>query len=265
MRKTQDSVKLGAALRELAAVGCIVDLSVAEVPEENTVEIHQGGGVHESMVFELPDGRAGYILDLEVVNQSSKTIYCCETELRMPWEDALFDWLPDPKETGRTFSYFRRRRNGRRERVDAASTSYCFSGGAQLEYPRDLVLNHIMVKGCALRPRCPLKGLLLASGGPMPYDLHHGQWLEPTLSITSSSHVAYTAKVDLWVDRLQAKPNPARKHYLREEPVGTVGSTVEIPGQPSVAFDSGTLLIRSGAVHSVGAGTTDPCERVNNK
>ena len=126
MSKTQDSVKLGAVLRELAAVGCIVDLSVAEVLEENEVEIYQVGGVHDSMVFELPDGRAGYILDLEIVNQSSKTIYCSETELRMPWEDAFFDWLPDPKETGRSFSYFRRKRNGRCERVDAASTSYFF-------------------------------------------------------------------------------------------------------------------------------------------
>jgi hypothetical protein len=267
MRKTQDSVKLGAALRELAAVGCIVDLSVAEVSEENEVEIHQVGGVHESTLFDLPNGGAGYIFEVEIINQTSKAIYCSGIpELRMPWEDSLFSWLPDPRETPRRTSYYRIKPNGRRERIDAVSESYSFPGGAQLEYPRALVLNHRLANG-VLAPGRPLRGLLLASGNRMPSGLLHGQWLEPTFSITSSRHVEYTAKVQLWIDRLQAKAKPARKHHLRGEPVGPVGpvgSTVAVPG-PGVAYDPGTLLIRSGAVHSVGAGTTDPCERVNNK
>jgi hypothetical protein len=141
MRKTQDSARRAADLLALAAAGSTVDCSAARTPEQNAeIEICQVGGVHESTVFEFPDGRTGYILDLEITNQTSKTIYCSETELRMQWEDTLFCWLPDPKETGRTHSY-RVRKNGRRERVDVASESYCFSGGTQVEYPRELVLN----------------------------------------------------------------------------------------------------------------------------
>ena len=163
------------------------------------------------MVLELPDGRTGYILDLEIANQTSKTIYCSETELRMQWEDALFDWLPDPKETERTVSYIGKKRDGSRERVDAASDSYYFPGGTQLEYPHDLVLNHILLKGCSLQPGCPLKGLLLATGGPMPHDLRHGQWLKPTLALIASNHREYTARIWLWTDRLEGDEKRAYK------------------------------------------------------
>ena len=239
MRKTQDSVRLGARLRDLAAAGSTLDCSVATTLEENAeVEIRLVGGVHESMVFELPDGRSGYILDLEIINQTSKTIYCLpETELRMPWEDALFDWLPDPKDTGRTFSYFRRQRNGRSERVEATYESYCFPGGAQLEYTRDLVLNHILLKGCALRPRCPLNGLLLATGGPMPRDLRHGQWLKPTLALIASDHREYMAQIRLWTERLEVDHKRAtRTPNLYRDPLGfEVGFPVGVGNQHGTA------------------------------
>ena len=239
MRKNRNSTRLGADLCDLAAAGSMVDCSVAPTLEENAeVEIRLVGGVHESMVFELPDGRSGYILDLEIINQTSKTIYCLpETELRMPWEDALFDWLPDPKETGRTFSYFRRQRNGRSERVEATYESYCFPGGAQLEYTRDLVLNHILLKGCTLRPGCPLTGLLLATGGPMPHDLRHGQWLEPTLALIASNHREYTAQIQLWTERLEVDQKMAtRTPNLYQGPVGLeVGSPVVVGNQDGVA------------------------------
>jgi hypothetical protein len=252
MRKTQNRVRLGAALRELAAVGSMVDLSVAKGPEENAeVEIHQVGGVHESRVFELPDGRAGYILDLEIINQTPETIYCSETELRMQWEDAFFDWLPDPKETGRSFSYFRRQRNGRCERVDAISDSYCFPGGAQLEYPRDLVLNHLLLERGALPPRRPLKGLLLASGGPMRSDLRHGQWLKTTLALIASNHVEYTAKIHLWTDRLEVNPKRAtRTPNLYRDPLGfEVGSPVVVRIQHGAAHTE-----KSQSLHTDGDG-----------
>jgi hypothetical protein len=236
MRKTQDNVRLGADLRELAAAGSTVDCSVARTTEENAeVEICQVGGVYESMVFELPNRRTGYILDLEITNQTSKTIYCLpETELRMPWEDPLFDWLPDPKETGRTVSYFVRK-NGRRERVDVAAESYCFS--STLDYPRELVLNHVLLKGCSLQPGCPLTGLLLATGGPMPHDLRHGQWLEPTLALIASNHREYTARIQLWTERLEVDQERAtRTPNLYRDPIGSeVGSPVVVGNQHGAA------------------------------
>ena len=251
MRKTQDNVRLGARLRELAAAGSTVDCSVARTPEENAeVEICQVGGVYESMVFELPDGRTGYILDLELRIRLRKQFTLPETELRMPWEDALFDWLPDPKETGRTVSYFVRK-NGRRERVDVAFRVLLFFQRHTLEYPRELVLNHILLKGCALQPGCPLKGLLLATGGPMPHDLRHGQWLKPTLALIASNHREYTAQIRLWTERLEVDQKRAtRTPSLYRDPLGfEVGSPLLVGNQHALAHTE-----KSGSLHTDGTG-----------
>ncbi|MDP9162137.1 MAG: hypothetical protein M3O09_18170 [Acidobacteriota bacterium] len=203
----------------MSAVGSPVDFSVAEDAGENKkVDIEQVGGAHESMIFELPDTRSGYILDLEIVNQTSKTLYCSDIELRVPWEDASFAWLPDPKDTEQRLSYIRKNRYGRRERVDEVSELYCFRGGSQLEYPRDEVLNHILLKRCTIPPHRPLKGLILATGAPMPNVLRHGQWLDATFSIIASDHDEFSVKAQFWVERLQFKPKP-RTHNLYE-PIG---------------------------------------------
>jgi hypothetical protein len=242
MRDTQENGKLGADLRELAAAGSIVDCSVAETPEESAqLEINQVGGVHESMVFELPHGRAGYILDLEIINKAAKAIYVSEIELRMQWEDRLFEWLADPKETGRTVSYLVKKKV-HRERVVVASGEYCFSGSV-VEYPRDLVLNHTLLEGCSLAPGYPLTGLLLATGGPMPHDLRHGQWLEPTLALTASDHREYTGQIRLWADRLEVDQERAtRTSGLYQDQIGSeAGSPLAACNQPPVAEKSRSL------------------------
>ena len=58
----------------MAAVGIPVDLSVAALD----VEIEHGGGVHDTMVFDLRDGRAGYVID---TNQMSRPVRCRNLEL----------------------------------------------------------------------------------------------------------------------------------------------------------------------------------------
>ena len=242
MHRTPDRARLASSLRELADAGSPVDTFIADTEDQQAdLEIRQVG---ESTLFDLPNGGWGCILDLEIINQTSKTIYCTGVpELRIPWEDPFFHWQPDPRETPRRIRYYRTKSNGRRERIDTVSEAYFFPGGAQLEYPRALVLNHRLEHG-VLAPGRPLFGLLLATGGRMPSELLHGQSLELTFSITSSRHIEYIEKVQLWIDRLQAKRKPARTHNLRGEPVGIVGPTVAVPGQPGVAYDSGTLRIR---------------------
>ncbi|GAC1439306.1 MAG: hypothetical protein NVSMB58_35920 [Terriglobales bacterium] len=220
MRKRPNRRNVGAALRELAALGSAVDLSVAEDFEENRkVEIEQVGGAHEPMIFELPDTRSGYILDLEIVNQTSKTIHCTEMILQTAWVDPSFAWLPDPQDTGQHFSYLRKTRYGRRERVDAVSELYCFPGGSQLEYPRDEVLNHVLLKRGTIPPHRSLKGLLLATGAPMPNVLRHGQWLDATFSVITSDHDEFHAKISLWVERLEFnRKGSAKPRNLAAEP-----------------------------------------------
>ena len=255
MPKTPNHANFAASLGELAEAGSPVDISVADIEDQNAdLEISQVGGIYQSTLFELPNGRSGYILDLEIVNQSPRTIYGSGPPvLRFPWEDSFFDWLADPKETPRRFSYFRTKRNGRRERVDAVSDSYYLPGGAQLEYPRQQVLNHILLEHFTLTPGRPLYGLLLGTGSAMPAELRHGRWLETTLSLCSSRHLEYTATIRLWIDRSQAKAKPARKYSLRGEQVGTVGSTVPVHIQPGVACDSGIEGATPGLRHRVAA------------
>jgi hypothetical protein len=126
-------------------------------------------------------------------------------------------------------------KKGRRERVAVASEEYCFSGSV-LEYPRDLVLNHTLLEECSLQPGYPLTGLLLATGGPMPHDLRHGQWLEPTLALIASDHREYTGQIRLWTDRLDVDQERAtRISGLYQDRIGhKVGSPLAACNQHPV-------------------------------
>ena len=83
MNKTALNARLKASLEELARLGSPVDLSVAVTEVENEkVEIEQVGGVFESHLFELQDGRVACIADIAVTNQTSRTIDLIDVELR---------------------------------------------------------------------------------------------------------------------------------------------------------------------------------------
>ena len=83
---------------------------MADIEDQNAdLEISQVGGIYQSTLFELPNGRSGYILDLEIVNQSPRTIYGSGPPvLRFPWEDSFFDWLADPRRRPADFLIFAR-------------------------------------------------------------------------------------------------------------------------------------------------------------
>jgi hypothetical protein len=179
MTRTNEGQNLAASLRDLAAVGSPVDLSVAEVD----VEVEQVGGMHDTMVFDLEDGRTGYVLDLLITNQMPKPFRCRDIEPRMSWPNSEFEWLQDPKETERD------------------PHNYRFPGRAALELPRELALNHVLLGGGNLKPGCPKQGWFLGIGSPMPANLRHGAWVEMTLAIIAYDHAEYQATITLWVDR----------------------------------------------------------------
>jgi hypothetical protein len=223
MHKTVRRSGPAISLRELAECGSLVDVSVADTEDEHAdVEIEQVGGVHETMVFDLEDGRAGYILDLLITNQMPRPFHCRDIEPRMSWPDSEFEWLQDPKETQRD------------------PHNYRFPGRAALELPRDLVLNHILLGGGILKPGCPKQGWLLGIGSPMPANLRHGAWVEMTLTIVAYDHAEYTSIVHLWTQRLEVKPKLAeRKYNLYGEKVGRdLGSMVAARDEPGAARDS---------------------------
>src|SRR5712692_7724432 len=83
------------------------------------------GAVCATNVFDLQDGRAGYVIDLMITNQISRPVRCRDIELRTPWVDSQVAWLSDPRETA------------------SDPHNYRFPGRAAPEFPRDLVLNHV--------------------------------------------------------------------------------------------------------------------------
>src|SRR5215471_671059 len=101
MAKNQ-STNVSVLLRKLHQLGSPVDLSAADEAEEQAkLEIAQAGAVYDNLIFELEDGRAGYVIGVDIVNHTSRPIYKPEVELRKAWQDRDFAWLPDPRECHR--------------------------------------------------------------------------------------------------------------------------------------------------------------------
>jgi hypothetical protein len=225
--------RLAKALRKLAAAGCPVDESVADATDQSRdLEINQVG---ESMAYELADGRTAYIFELEFINQTAKNIYLSETPtVSGHGEDPELEWLPAPKETSQEFSRSRKKRDRQSEREHLRSQPYCFPGGSKLEYPRDVVLNHILFPKLLLPPSCPLRGLLLGIGRGMPKELRHGEIIEQTISLISTKHNEYSASIRLMVDRMEAKERPERKSSIYDDPI--IEPSARIPSKRAEDF-----------------------------
>jgi hypothetical protein len=70
----------------------------------------------------------------------------------------------------------------------------------------------------------------------MPYDLHHGQWVQPTLALIASDHREHTAQIRLWTDRLEDQQRATRTPSFHRDPVGVeVGSPLAVRNQHPVA------------------------------
>jgi hypothetical protein len=104
-------------------------------------------------------------------------------------------------------------------------------------FPRDQVLNHVLLDVGALTPRRPCEGWLLATGRPMPDSLRATQRLDATLAILASNHLEHTAQICLWTERLEVdKKRATRTPDLYREPLGfEVGSPVVVCNQHGAA------------------------------
>jgi hypothetical protein len=202
MRETAlSAAKLKESLQELALLGSPVDLAVAVVEvEREKVEIEQVGCIHDSEIFELEDGRVALMADIAVTNQTSRTMYGFDVELRTDWGDSGWDWLMP-----RLISS-----QGRAKR-DCSYRAYQFPGscGLQLEY--DQVINHFLLERQKLPSKRRLEGWLLGIGGLMPASLRHGQWVDVPLAIVGSDHAEYLTTLRLWTERLDVQPKVAKR------------------------------------------------------
>jgi hypothetical protein len=194
---TEDRMmSLRESFEELAELGSPVDFSLVDAGDRK-LEIQQTGGVYNSMIFDLGSGRAGYMLDVTITNQTSENIYPIGLELRTPCEDDFFEWLTPLRFTIKC-----------RKKRDFSYEAYRFPGKNGLELRCGEVLNHLLQEGKRLIPKRPFHGWLLATGGPMPTHLRHGQWLDASLAIIGSDHTEYTQRLHLWTERLTGKSRP---------------------------------------------------------
>jgi hypothetical protein len=212
MSKTGLSERQKALLYELARLGSPVDLSVAVTEvEKERVEIEQVGGIHESRLFELQDGRFACMADIAVTNQTARTIDLVDVEMRASWDDSVFEWLKPLQVKSQAGA-----KRGRRHAV------YQFPRdcGPQWEYGE--VINHHLVELRKLPGKRRLEGLLLGIGGLMPAGLRHGQWLDMHLTIIGSDHTEYATTIRLWTERLPARAKIVKAREMRlRKPIGT--------------------------------------------
>jgi hypothetical protein len=191
-KRSQD---VSVLLRKLKQLGSPVDLSAAEEEvAEPRIEIAQWGPPSENRIFELDKRRAGYIFGLDFFNRTARPIYCPEIELCLNWEDPYFQWLKDPQERYRDVHH------------------YSFPGKGGPQFPRDQVLNHLLLSETGvLQPRVPYQGWLLAVGRLMPKRLHDRVQVAATLVIVASDGTEYRQKILLVAERDGVKPESRQR------------------------------------------------------
>jgi len=150
-----------------------------------------------SQVFERQNGQMGYIVDLEIFNNATRTIDVVAVELRTPWKDSLFQWLAptEIKSLPRAKKPFRYK-------------TYQFPGETGQEFEPKLVLHQRLFEKKTLPGKRLQRGLLLGIGGRMPSDLRDGDCLEVPLVIAAADGAEYATTLDLYIERLPAQSKP---------------------------------------------------------
>jgi hypothetical protein len=118
-----------------------------------------------------------------------------ELALQTPWGDSQWEWLKPIRVSFR----------GRHKRKNSYE-AYQFPGRCGLQLPRNEVINHLLLERRRLPSRRRLEGWLLGIGGRMPAELHHGHWLDLSLAIIGFDQTKYATTIQLWAERLEARP-----------------------------------------------------------
>jgi len=178
-------------VHRLLAAGCPLEIQGDALDSAHSAGsgllIEQVSGLTESLVFDLDDGGAAYILSVIITNHLPRPVRIQDIHLEPPWPTPHFRWLEDPPP-------------GAPQR-----NLYCFPGLAP-EFDRDVVIN-----GCRgrrikarLQPGRCIEGLLLGMGPePIPDRYEHGCFVDMKLSVFVQAETCFSSTVSMWVKRMK--------------------------------------------------------------
>jgi len=159
------------------------------------LRIYQTGAIIESTAFDLGAG-TGFKINLVVTSRVSG-FAVSHIELQLPWEQALVQWLEDPKV------------------IDGPSSCYHFFGNTTLEFDRNLVLNHRLQLTQRFSAGESAEGFLLGLGSePIPEEYHHGKMIPAFVVIYDQFARMCQVTIQLWADRSTTRIRPTRSDTM---------------------------------------------------
>ena len=151
----------------------------------------------DSIIFDLPNHRAGYILDMEFLNLDRRPSTCRIWSFSYPGRTGGSSGCPTPG---------RRAAMQRMRRVGSQNVGGCnFHRGIAFRPPTGWSIramrsfNHYLAENGKFT-RKPMRGLLLAIGARMPKGLPHGFRLEASLVLRDVEGIAHRHAVTFCVD-----------------------------------------------------------------
>jgi hypothetical protein len=201
--KTIDHLALARRIRA-AGRPIYIEEHDAEPPciPSDGLTIRQIGGVTESTAIDCSGGTAFIIYVVITINVPHFAISAFGLEV--PWICDSFRWLEDPREIGGSSDYYR------------------FGIKDLPDFERGRVLNHRADEQRPHSSGTSLKGCLLGiSFDPIPVQFSHGDMIPGLLVVFDQFLRKYRSPVELWADRLWARPRAPRKGRLfeRRDPV----------------------------------------------
>lgn len=222
MHKTSAEFQFGRDLLEqLASTGSPIDMRVANNLGCRMLEICQTGGYYDSKIFELEDGRLGFMADLAFTNQSNRAMYVVNVELRSTAIDDWFEWL-----IPREFPFITKAEE------KTSNQAYAFPGRLGLQLPFDDVLNHILLEEGVLSPKRPVEGWLLGVGGLIPSGLLNGRQIDVLITVIASDHSEYTSPLHLFVERNPSPRRVVKRTSLFEQTTPAASFSLDLSSEP---------------------------------
>ena len=154
------------------------------------LRVYQTGAIIESTAFDFSAG-TGFTINLVVTSRVSG-LAVSYIELKLPWKHTQVQWLEDPKV------------------IDGQSRCYRFCGNQNLEFERNLVLNHRLKRTQRFSAGESAEGLLLGFGSePIPEEHPHGKMIPAFVIIYDQFERMCQVPVELWADRSTRYTRPA--------------------------------------------------------